>query len=293
MNPCTLTTSIVFHGQETEELLLVQGSVSFLLFLSWLFNLLSVHSFSRKDCQHSSILHAISGFLLFCIIVFSCRSCFMHLITVVVLLHLFSSSVSSFFPNLGSRAMCSAWVVDSLCIHAEMYWCFMFLSSACPLLFLFHFWQLPLYCFHFQGSAHCCPSCISASCTLACDLDPDSYSCFTWIFLFLFSLPFYAPTISERAFFPLVLLPTLISKFLSKSHTTKPFKKHLLFLPPYLVYQHCQATFYYAGNKKCLLRRVPSSQNVNPHMYIQSTLLFFSFPLHHLSSNLVSVGIKV
>lgn len=72
-------------------------------------SLLSVHSFFRRDYKHLFILHAISGFLLFCIIVFSCRSCFMHLIT-VVLLQLISSSVSSFSPNLGSR-LCAVLVV--------------------------------------------------------------------------------------------------------------------------------------------------------------------------------------
>lgn len=154
----------------------------------------------------------------------------MHLITVVVLLQLFSSSVSSFSPNLGSRTVCSAGGVDSLCIHAEMYWCFMFLSSAC-LLLLFHFWQLPLYCFYFQGSAHCCPSCISASCTFVCDLDPDSYSCFTWIFLFLFFLLFYAPTISERAFFLQCSYPPWSLNFCQRVILQSPSKASALFSP--------------------------------------------------------------
>lgn len=170
----------------------------------------------------------------------------MHLITVVVLLQLFGSSVSSFSPNLGSRTVCSARGVDSLCIHTEIYWFFMFLSSEC-LLLLFHFWQLPLYCLYFQGSARCCPSCTSASCTFTCNLDPDSYSpefSFSCFFSFLMLPPYL------KGFFPPVLLPTLISEFLSKSHTTKPFKSICSFFPPYLVYQHCQATFYYAGNKK-------------------------------------------
>lgn len=125
-----------------------------------------------------------------------------------------------------------------------------------------------------------------------CTLLPKLHLCFLhsclwsgpWQLLFLhlnFPFPIFSAFLCShhiwKGFFPPVLLPTLISKFLSKSHTTKPFKSICSFFLPYLVYQHCQATFYYAGNKKMSLRCVPSSQNVNPHMYIQSTLLFSSF----------------
>lgn len=157
----------------------------------------------------------------------------MHLITAVVLLQLFSSPVSSFSPNLGFRTVCSACALCRITLHSYrdiLMFYVPFLSIIC-LLLLFHFWQLPLYCFYFQGSAHCCPSCICASCILVCDLDPDSYSCFTWIFLFLFFLPFYASTISEKAFFLQCSYPPWSLNFCQRVILQSPSKASALFFP--------------------------------------------------------------
>lgn len=99
-----------------------------------------------------------------------------------------------------------------------------------------------------------------------------------------------SPEFPLSSCFSLFMLPPYLKELPSSSAPThldlqipakdsyyKALQKHMLFFSPYLVYQDCQATFYYTGNKKLPLRFVPSLRNVNPHMYIQFALLFSPF----------------
>lgn len=185
---------------------------------------------------------------------FSCRSYFMHLITVVALLQLISASALFFSLPLimGTRTACSVHGLDTLHLYWHIMMFYMpflsmsiiinsFLTTSTILLLYSGFltllpklhlcWVFPLHFCLWSGSWQ----------LLLLHQN----------FLFLSLLPFYASTISERASFLQGSYPPWSLNFYRRFILQSPSKASALFTP-YLVYQHCQATFYYAGNSKCL-----------------------------------------
>lgn len=103
-----------------------------------------------------------------------------------------------------------------------------------------------------------------------------SYSCFTRISFFLLLLPFLCFCCYLKAsFLHCFYLPWSLNS--CQIHTTtKPFKSICSLFSPYLVYQHCQATFYYAGNKKCL-QDLCQAHRMKIHICISNPLFFLLF----------------
>lgn len=192
---------------------------------------MSVHSFFQKGLW-ALILHTISGFivLLFCIIVFPAEalSCIWSLL-------LPCSSLSVLLPfffslNMGTRTACSVHGLDTLHLYWRIMMFYMpFLSMSIIINLFLTASTILLLCSGFRMLLPKLYLCWVFPLHFCLWSGPWQLLLLRQNFLFPLASPFLCFYHIWKSFLPPVLLSTLISKFLPKIHTTKPFKSFCLF----------------------------------------------------------------